>query len=72
MEQVVITGMGALTPLGNSVDSFWERLARGDSGVSRIETFDTSRFKVQIAGSVRGFDAEALFGRKEARRMDRF
>ncbi|MFB9274300.1 beta-ketoacyl-ACP synthase II [Cohnella cellulosilytica] len=72
MEQVVITGMGALTPLGNSVDSFWERLARGDSGVSRIETFDTSRFKAQIAGSVRGFDAEALFGRKEARRMDRF
>ncbi len=72
MEQVVITGMGALTPLGNSVESFWERLVRGESGVSRIESFDTARFKSKIAGSVRGFDAEALFGRKEARRMDRF
>ncbi len=72
VEQVVITGMGVISPLGNSVDSFWERLAGGQSGVSRIESFDTARFKTKIAGAVRGFDAEALFGRKEARRMDRF
>ncbi|MFC4601298.1 beta-ketoacyl-ACP synthase II [Cohnella hongkongensis] len=72
MEQVVITGMGVLSPLGNSVDRFWERLVRGESGISRIEAFDSDRFKSRIAGEVRGFDPETLFGRKEARRMDRF
>lgn len=72
MERVVITGMGAITPLGNDVDAFWERLVRGDSGVSAIDAFDTSRFKVKIAGVVRDFDAKTLFGTKEARRMDRF
>lgn len=72
MERVVITGMGAITPLGNNVDTFWERLVRGDSGISSIDAFDTTRFKVKIAGVVRDFDAKELFGLKEARRMDRF
>ncbi len=65
VEQVVITGMGVISPLGNSVDSFWERLAGGQSGVSRIESVDTARFKTKIAGAVRGFDAEALFDRRD-------
>lgn len=72
MERAVITGLGVITPLGNEVGSFWEGLANGASGVSVIETFDTSRYKSRIAGIVRDFDAEARFGRKEARRMDRF
>lgn len=72
MERVVITGMGLISPLGNSVESFWSRLVRGESGISHIDTWDTARYKTKIAGLVRDFDGEAVFGRKEARRMDRF
>ncbi|MBD2872523.1 beta-ketoacyl-ACP synthase II [Paenibacillus arenilitoris] len=72
MERVVITGMGIISPLGNDVESFWNRLVKGESGIGLIDAFDTSRHKAKIAGLVRDFDAEALFGRKEARRMDRF
>src|SRR5690606_112799 len=67
-----VTGLGVITPLGNNVDTYWNRLIGGASGVSLIEAFDTSRYKSRIAGIVRDFDAEARFGRKEARRMDRF
>lgn len=72
MERAVITGMGVISPLGNDVDSFWTRLIRGESGITFIDTFDVTRHKSKIAGIVREFDAEARFGRKEARRMDRF
>ncbi|WP_339315518.1 beta-ketoacyl-ACP synthase II [Paenibacillus sp. FSL R10-2734] len=72
MERVVITGMGLISPLGNSVEQFWDRLVSGESGISPITSFDTSNFKAKIAGVVHDFDAEARFGRKEARRMDRF
>lgn len=72
MERVVITGMGAVTPLGNDVNTLWSRIVQGQSGISHIDTFDTSTHKTRIAGLVREFDADARFGRKEARRMDRF
>ncbi|WP_322905854.1 beta-ketoacyl-ACP synthase II [Paenibacillus campi] len=72
MERVVITGMGIISPIGNDVETFWNHLSRGQSGIGSIDTFNTERFKTKFAGMVRDFDAEALFGRKEARRMDRF
>jgi len=72
MERVVITGMGIVSPIGNDVDTFWQQLSGGQSGIRAIEAFDTQRYKSTIAGVVQNFDADALFGRKEARRMDRF
>lgn len=72
MERVVITGMGVISPLGNDVDSFWSGLVQGQSGISRIDSFDTAKHKVKMAGAVRDFDANVRFGAKEARRLDRF
>ncbi|MCA0753635.1 beta-ketoacyl-ACP synthase II [Paenibacillus sp. N4] len=72
MERVVITGMGVISPLGNEVETFWKRLSDGQSGITPIDRFDTAQHKTKIAGLVREFDSEALFGRKEARRMDLF
>ncbi|MBD2845098.1 beta-ketoacyl-ACP synthase II [Paenibacillus sp. IB182496] len=72
MEQVVITGTGLISPLGNDVDTFWRRLVGGESGISPIVSFDAARHKVRIAGAVRDFDPQAVIGSKEARRMDRF
>ncbi|TKI54197.1 beta-ketoacyl-ACP synthase II [Brevibacillus antibioticus] len=72
MEKVVVTGMGVISPIGNSVNQFWNSLVQGKSGISPIDTFDTARNKTKIAGLVRDFDPVERFGRKEARRMDRF
>ncbi|MET3290023.1 UNVERIFIED_CONTAM: 3-oxoacyl-[acyl-carrier-protein] synthase II [Brevibacillus sp. OAP136] len=72
MERVVITGAGVISPLGNDVEQFWNRLVRGESAISTIDTFDVTRYKTKIAGLVRDFDPETLLGKKEARRMDRF
>ncbi|EFM10242.1 3-oxoacyl-(acyl-carrier-protein) synthase 2 [Paenibacillus curdlanolyticus YK9] len=72
MERAVITGMGVISPLGNTVGEMWGRLKQGESGIRRIESFDTERYKTRIAGTVVDFDAEGRFGRKEARKMDRF
>ncbi|MFM9280993.1 beta-ketoacyl-ACP synthase II [Paenibacillus jiagnxiensis] len=71
-ERVVITGMGVITPLGNNVETFWSGLVGGKSGISQIDSLDTSKQKVKMAGIVHDFDANALFGTKEARKMDRF
>ncbi|MDG0794398.1 beta-ketoacyl-ACP synthase II [Cohnella ginsengisoli] len=72
MARAVITGMGVVSPLGADVASFWKGLVEGRSGVRTIEHMDVSGYKTRIAGLVQDFDAEAMFGRKEARRMDRF
>ncbi len=72
MARVVITGMGAITPLGNDVETFWQNVVAGRSGVGPITLFDASALKTRIAAEVRDFDPEAWFGRKEARRMDRY
>ncbi|WP_025723525.1 beta-ketoacyl-ACP synthase II [Paenibacillus polymyxa] len=72
MQRVVITGMGVVSPLGNEVDTLWKNLLEGNSGIRKIDTFDVSNLKAQIAGLVQDFDAEKQWGRKDARRMDRF
>ncbi|OAH59584.1 MULTISPECIES: beta-ketoacyl-ACP synthase II [Bacillaceae] len=72
MKRVVITGMGVISPLGNDLDTFWHHLTKGKSGITLIDTFDVSDTKTKIAGIIRDFDAEGRWGRKEARRMDRF
>jgi 3-oxoacyl-[acyl-carrier-protein] synthase II len=70
--RVVITGLGAVTPLGLDVESTWEGLRAGRSGVGPITLFDAARFDTRIAAEVRGFDPTRWMERKEARRMDRF
>ncbi|MCI1592797.1 beta-ketoacyl-ACP synthase II [Heyndrickxia oleronia] len=72
MKRVVITGMGIISPIGNTVDTFWTNLMKGKSGISEIDTFDVSDTKTKIAGIIREFDGEKLWGRKEARKLDRF
>jgi 3-oxoacyl-[acyl-carrier-protein] synthase II len=70
--RVVITGLGAITPLGNSVPVFWDGLVTGRSGVAPTMAFDTSKLSTRISAEVKDFDPDALFGRREARRMDRY
>lgn len=69
--RVVVTGMGAITPLGTGIDKFWPRILVGESGVDRISHIDPSAFTTQIAGEVRDFMAEDWLDPKEARRVDR-
>jgi 3-oxoacyl-[acyl-carrier-protein] synthase II len=69
--RVVITGMGAVTPIGNTAPEFWRRLVAGERGVRRIEAFDPSRVTSQVAGEVRDFDPSGVLDRKEIRRNDR-
>lgn len=70
--RVVVTGLGALSPVGNTVPEAWENLVAGRSGVTEITRFDASAFSVRIAGEVKGFDVAEYLSSKEARRMDTF
>ncbi|MDQ6930817.1 MAG: beta-ketoacyl-ACP synthase II [Candidatus Eremiobacteraeota bacterium] len=70
--RVVVTGLGAVTPIGNTHEEFWKRLIAGESGVAPITAFDASSFSTRFAAEVKDFDADARIGRREARRMDRF
>ncbi len=70
--RVVITGCGCLSPVGNNVTETWQSLLAGRSGVDWITLFDASQHKTRFAAEVKGFDGAALFGSREARRMDRF
>ncbi len=72
LKRVVVTGLGALTPLGNTVSEYWNGLINGVSGAAPITRFDASKFKTQFACEVKGYDAEKYFDRKEARKMDLF
>lgn len=70
--RVVVTGMGALTPIGNDVPAFWDGLVNGRSGIGPITLFDTKNVPSKVAGEVRGFDADAVMPKKEVRRNDRY
>ena len=70
--RVVVTGMGALAPNGNSVSEYWDALTAGQSGIDHITYFDTTDFPVKIAGEVSNFDPEQYFDRKEVRKLDPF
>lgn len=70
--RVVITGLGAVTPVGNNVIDAWENLKAGQSGIGLITRFNTDDLATKFAGEVKDFDPDALFGRKEARRLDRY
>lgn len=72
MKRVVITGMGAITPIGKTVDSFWDNLTKGVSGSTPISRFDTDNFKTKFACEVKDFDPLEYLGKKEARRLDRY
>jgi 3-oxoacyl-[acyl-carrier-protein] synthase II len=71
-KRVVVTGLGALTPIGNSVPEYWNSLINGVSGAAFIKSFDVEKFKTKFACEVKGFDAEGFLGRKEARKLDPF
>lgn len=70
--RVVITGMGAITPVGNDVDTFWNSISNGKVGIDKITAFDVTDFKAKLAAEVKDFNPEDYIERREARRMDRF
>jgi 3-oxoacyl-[acyl-carrier-protein] synthase II len=72
LKRVVVTGLGALTPIGNTKDEFWDALVSGKSGAAPITYFDTEKFKTKFACELKNFNATDFFDRKEARKMDRF
>lgn len=72
LKRVVVTGLGAVTPIGNNVRDYWEGLINGANGCDRITLFDAAKFKTQIACEVKDFDPKAHFDRKEARKYDRY
>ena len=70
--RVVVTGMGAITPIGNNVEEFWKGILEGKCGIDKITAYDTTRHKVALAAEVKNFDPEEALGKKEARKLDRF
>lgn len=72
LKRVVITGLGALTPVGKSAPETWRALVNGENGIAPITAFDASQYKTQFAGEVKGFDPTTVIDKKEARKMDRF
>ena len=72
IKRVVVTGLGALTPIGNNVEQFWNGLTNGISGAAPITYFDASKFKTRFACELKNFDVTNFIDRKEARKMDRF
>ena len=71
-KRIVVTGIGALTPIGNNVETYWDNLINGVSGADMITQFDASKFKTRFACEIKGFDPTEFMDRKEARKLDRF
>ncbi|MCC8359434.1 beta-ketoacyl-ACP synthase II [Salinimicrobium sediminilitoris] len=72
LKRVVVTGLGALTPIGKNIDEYWEGLVNGKSGSAPITYFDAEKFKTKFACEIKNFKAEDYFDRKEARKLDKF
>ena len=72
LKRVVVTGMGALTPIGNTLGEYWNALLKGTSGAAPIKQFDATLFKTQFACEIKNFDVEEFIERKEARKLDQF
>ncbi|MDF2671005.1 MAG: fabF [Paenibacillus sp.] len=72
MKRVVITGMGVISPIGSNVDTYWNHLTTGKSGITAIDQFDTTHFTTKIAGTVRDFQADSYMSTKEIRQYDRY
>ena len=70
--RVVVTGMGAITPIGKTVDEFWKGIKNGECGINEISQFDTTNFKVKLAAEVKDFKPEEYFDRKGVKRLERF
>lgn len=70
--RVVITGLGAITPIGNNVEEFWNGLIEGKCGIDEITHFDTTNYKVKLAGEIKNFNVEDHFDKREAKRLDRY
>ena len=71
MRRVVITGLGAVTPIGNDINTMWQSVKSGKCGISEITHFDVTDKKISLAGEVKDFNPEDFLDKKEARRMDR-
>lgn len=72
LKRVVVTGLGALTPIGNTLAEYWDNLLKGKSGAAMIQQFDASKFKTQFACEVKNFNVEDFIDKKEARKLDQF
>src|SRR5678810_1461758 len=72
LKRVVVTGLGAITPIGNTIDEYWNGLINGVSGADMITLFDASKFKTRFACEIKGFEPTNFLDRKEARKIDRF
>ncbi len=72
LRRVVVTGLGAITPIGNTLQDYWEGLRQGKPGAGLITKFNTEKFKVKFACEVKDFDATQFLDKKEARKMDPF
>ena len=72
LKRVVVTGLGALTPIGNNIEEYWNALINGVSGAAPITYFDALKFKTKFACELKNFNVEDFIDRKEARKMDRY
>jgi 3-oxoacyl-[acyl-carrier-protein] synthase II len=72
LKRVVVTGLGAITPIGNTVAEYWDGLISGKSGAAPIQQYDASKFKTQFACEIKNFNVEDHIDRKEARKLDQF
>ena len=69
--RVVVTGLGAITPIGNNTKEFWKGIVDGKCGIDEITLFDTSKYKVKLAGEIKNYNPEEHFDKKASKRLDR-